>query len=829
MSSSIYFDSIPEEIKKHQNWILWKLEEKKNKTGKVDIDPETGKPKTTKIPYQVNGKWAKSNDPETWSSFETVKDTFLKSNGKYYGIGYVFDSKYRIIGIDYDDVYNPETGEWIDEEAFEDILYLDSYAEFSQSKKGIHVLVKGDLPEDPRDAKKQGRRKNNREMYKGPQYFAFTGLKIEEAPEEIKENQEAINELFNKYYPEKKLRDNKNNSDTKGLNVLRSPSLTDEEVLEKCRKDKRHSKFFKLYDLGEWKSFKEYNSQSEADLGLCVYMAFYTQDPEQINRIFCKGKLYRPDWDRDSKGLATIKTAISGLTTVWNPAEYKKSGEGKPKKVVIHFDEVARQVLEDNHIFSMRDNKQIYLYQNGVYKNDGSEAILDTQIRNVHNLMFIDRWQEVNSDFNLPDHIPKATAKYVTEVLSYIRAYTHVSRIDIDGKAGKYINFLNGLFDLEKWEFLEHDPEYLSICQTPVSYDPDTKCTNIEKFLSEVAKPEEIDFLYEWFGYCLTVDVKYQKALMVYGIPGTGKSVLLALLEMFLGIENCSAESLQKIEEDKYRAANLYGKRVNVCSDIPSTRLHKTEVFKKLVSGLDSIDAENKYQPSFKFRNVAKLAFSANKLPEGPKDPAFYERFCLIEFSHKFRGTENDDKQLINKLAAKTELSGLLNKALDGLKRLYENDKFSYNKTFEQIEKEYLLNSNPVAVFMGECTVISDQDIDSTILYLTYAEWSKHNNKDRVSNIEFSRKLSKMGHTNHRENAVRDGSKKITMWDSLALKPAKKCDEHDENGEEKEDFGQDLGQDHIDRSCPKKSGLLIQEKSGKNDFGQDRNPFVSVG
>ena len=29
--SSIDFDSIPEEIKKYPNWILWKLEEKKNK------------------------------------------------------------------------------------------------------------------------------------------------------------------------------------------------------------------------------------------------------------------------------------------------------------------------------------------------------------------------------------------------------------------------------------------------------------------------------------------------------------------------------------------------------------------------------------------------------------------------------------------------------------------------------------------------------------------------------------------------------------------------------------------------------------------------------
>lgn len=824
----INFDSIPEEIKKHPNWILWKLEVKKNKDGKAEVDPKTGKPKKTKIPYQVNGKWAKSNDPKTWSFFETVKEIFLKGNGKYSGIGYVFDAKYGIIGIDYDDVYDPEKEEWLDNEAFEDILYLASYAEFSQSKKGIHVLVKGDLPEDPRDAKKQGRRKNNREMYKGPQYFAFTGLKIEEAPTEIKENQEAINELFNKYYPEKEREDNKNNSDTKGSNVLRSPSLTDEEVLDKCRKDKRHSKFFKLYDLGEWKSFQEYNSQSEADLGLCVYIAFYTQDPEQINRIFCKGKLYRPEWDRDSKGLATINKAISGLTTVWNPKEYKKDKAAKMKKVVIHFDEVGKQILKDNHIFSMRDTKQIYLYQEGVYNNDGAETILDTQIRNEHAIMFLDRWLEVNSDFPLPEHIPQATARYVTEVLNYIIAYTYKSRKIIDAGATRYINLQNGLFDLEKWEKVDHTPEYLSICQTPVKYDPDAKCPQIEKFLSEVAKPEDIDFILEWFGYCLTVDVRYQKALMVYGIPGTGKSVLLALLEMFIGTENCSAESIQKIEEDKYRAANVYGKRVNVCSDIPSTKMHKAEMFKKMVSGLDMIDAEHKYEDPFKFRNVAKLTFSANKLPEGPKDPAFYERFCLIEFSHKFRGTEQDDKQLLSKLTTEAELSGLLNKALDGLKRLYENDKFSYSKTFEETEKEYLLNSNPVAVFMEECTVMSDKDIDSTILYASYISWSNKQKKQFVSKIEFGRKLTSMGYTSHRANVNSDGSKKATFWENIQIKQFEKNNKHNENWGEKDDFGQDLGQDQINRSCPKISSQPITESSLKNAFGQDPISYVVV-
>ena len=504
--------------------------------------------------------------------------------------------------------------------------------------------------------------------------------------------------------------------------------------------------------------------------------------------------------------------------------EKQKSAEAQ--KVTVHFDEVAERVMKENHIFSMRDNGQLYLYQGGVYRSEGAEAILGTLIRDAYCLMYKEKWKSINNDFDLPEHIPKATVRYVNEVLAYIRAYTHIPRELIDTFQEKYINFKNCLFNLDKWEFEAHSPEIKTICQIPVNYDPKAECPQIKKFLRDVANSEDIAFLEEWAGYCLTTDVSYQKALMLYGIPGTGKSVFATLLETFIGRENASSESLQKIEEDKYRAAKLYGKLVNICSDIPSTKMHKTEVFKKLVSGLDTIDAENKYQDPFKFKNKAKLTFSANKIPEGPKDPAFYERFCLIEFGNKFRGTDKDDKRLIQKLTTDAELSGFLNVALEGLKRLYENDKFSYNKTFEETEREYILNSNPVAFFMEKNTVVSDQDIESTILYLSYADWSTKNNIPRVSNIEFSRRLKKMGYTSHRENVKPDGSKKVTLWDNLRLKTPEEINKDDEKENKKDDFGQDLGQDQNNRSCPKKSSQPITENLTKIDFGQDLNPCV---
>jgi putative DNA primase/helicase len=292
---------------------------------------------------------------------------------------------------------------------------------------------------------------------------------------------------------------------------------------------------------------------------------------------------------------------------------------------------------------------------------------------------------------------------------------------------------------------------------------------------------------------------------MLYGQGRNGKSVFLALLQALVGKVNTSAESLQRIEFDKYRSAKLYGKLVNICGDIPDTKMHKSEVFKKLTSGLDDIDGENKYQDSFTFKNTAKLIFSANILPEGKKDKAYYRRWRLVEFPHEFAG-DNEDKLIIEKLTCKTELSGLLNLALGGLKRLLKNGRFSYDKSVEDTEKTYMLNSNPVAFFMDQFTEVGGDDCEANDLFYAYLGWCEREHKKVVSNIEFSRRLSKMGYSSHRDNVPLGERtyKKVTMWDNLTIK----YDELDRISSKNDEI-----------SCP---NCINSTDTVKTDVGQDR-------
>lgn len=96
-------------------------------------------------------------------------------------------------------------------------------------------------------------------------------------------------------------------------------TLSDEAVDELCRRARNASKFERLYDFGD---VGEYDGDdSRADQGLVSMMAFYTQDPEQLDRLFRASALCRQKWTgRPDYRRRTIEKALRGLTETYAPA-----------------------------------------------------------------------------------------------------------------------------------------------------------------------------------------------------------------------------------------------------------------------------------------------------------------------------------------------------------------------------------------------------------------------------------------------------------------------------------------------------------------------------
>jgi replicative DNA helicase len=169
-----------EELKQFKNWVCFQLED----------DPKPDYPEhKTKIPksplYRGN---AKSTDPSTWGTYEEAVAAVKKYG--YSGIGFVFSKEAGYTGIDLDRVI--ENGK-LNEEAEAIVNSLDSYTEYSPSKRGVHILVKAEIPKalaskdfDPI------------EMYDTGRFFTITG-EVFGQPRPIEERQKETL-LVHKHY-----------------------------------------------------------------------------------------------------------------------------------------------------------------------------------------------------------------------------------------------------------------------------------------------------------------------------------------------------------------------------------------------------------------------------------------------------------------------------------------------------------------------------------------------------------------------------------------------------------------------------------------------------
>lgn len=298
--------NIPNELRSLKQFVVWKYKSRK-----------TGKP--AKIPYSPIGqRKASSTDESTWSTLcAAIK---VLSGDKYNGLGFVLHHPF--VGIDLDNCRNGITGE-IDEWAWEIILLIDSYTEVSPSGTGIHILAKGALSGPGINRSLDGHKV---EIYNKSRYFTLTGQRVESITKSIEQREKEISHLYEKAKPPTKT----NQAESKPKKSVRSAlCLDDEKILEIAKRAKNRVKFEQLFN-GNWSGF---TSQSEADLALCSQIAFYTQDPTQIDRLFRHSGLNREKWEqRADYRNSTIEKAIGNQTATYNSLRPTQSAQTPPRK-----------------------------------------------------------------------------------------------------------------------------------------------------------------------------------------------------------------------------------------------------------------------------------------------------------------------------------------------------------------------------------------------------------------------------------------------------------------------------------------------------------------
>lgn len=354
-------------------------------------------------------------------------------------------------------------------------------------------------------------------------------------------------------------------------------------------------------------------------------------------------------------------------------------------------------------------------------------------------------------------------------VKKYYEAYKMYNTIDVDkiNKNKNIIPFTNGTFNIKTFIFEENKWYKDNYTTTGFKFDYNEKaeCPTFNKYLDEVMKGDEElkAIIGEILGYCLLDDCRYERAFILYGEGATGKSVLLKTISEIWGSENCSNVPFDRLNEPFMRAG-MYGKKINFSSELESD-LHNTAYFKAMVSG-EEIDAQFKFKDVFKFKNTAKMLFAMNNLPAiRDKSNGTYRRLVIIPFERQFN-PEDRDVDLINKILK--EKSGIINIALNGLKRLLKNNNFTYSKKSEDMLNEHKNNNDIVYLYMNEFyTDGSEEDfVISSTLYENFVLYCRDNGFKPLNNVNFFKRFYKL-FPNSTKKRMRVDKKLVYVLDKI--------------------------------------------------------------
>lgn len=311
---------IPGRIRRKQLWITWEYRERE------------GEDKPAKVPINERGRAVSATDPDNWLPLSDAQEQCDHTDAD--GVGFVFSDRNNLLGIDFDDVRDPETGAV--EQWCSDLLdRLDSYTEVSPSGTGFHVIVRAGIPSGYGN-------KGEIEVYENDRFFTVTGKQVEGTPDTIRPRQGPLNQIAPEYLPKKtadtagageqqgtttQQQGTDTPADMKGQatgsadpeNSLGIPLsvLRDEDPhLDSCLTDRVPSP----WDRSEMTRNNGSVDDSVVDMKVALYLAMHHFDPGQIERLLREHRnRVRPD-DKMNRTDYVSRTARKAVS--WSDRDY---------------------------------------------------------------------------------------------------------------------------------------------------------------------------------------------------------------------------------------------------------------------------------------------------------------------------------------------------------------------------------------------------------------------------------------------------------------------------------------------------------------------------
>ncbi len=739
-------DGIPEELKRSDRWVGWKVAERDGKPTKVPVNPKT-----------LN--LASATDESTWSTFDEAVSAARQAHLK--GVGFVLGVPYA--GIDLDHCRDSESGD-IEPWAQEIVDSIRSYTEISPSGTGLHLIVRGALPANGR------RRTGKIEMYDGGRYFTITGVRVSDTTR-VEERQEALDGLYQKTFG-----GNGRPEATKPIDI----SLDDQALIERAESATNGAKFSRLL-AGQWSG--EYDSQSEADLAFCTMLAFWTgRDPGRIDSIFHQSGLMREKWEkRDDYRARTLDAAIAGTTETYQPP-----GSWSAPRPSTHKPRIQIQNLSDlgnaRRFAQLHAQSVRYVTQWGWlvwsrmhFKPDTTGEVQRLAKETVGTIY--GEAQKVGEDRRkkVGDYALKSEAKSRIQAmldLAWSEPEIIASPEQFDRDPWLF-NCLNGTIDLKTGKLREHRREDLITKLAPVEFKEHVPGEVFERFLDQImeGKPQVANYLRRLVGYSLVGSTTEQILPILYGQGSNGKSTFLEVIEEMMGDYAMHTPAatfmVQRGDRILNDIARLQGARLVIATETESAKRLSENLVKSLTGG-DSVTARFLYKEYFEFKPQFTPFLMTNHKPLiYGVDHAIWRRVKLIPFTVTIPD-KDQDKELPAKL--REEMPAILSWAVMGCLEWQDKDKKGLDEPQEvSVSTEaYRSEMDVLGEFLEECCLISKMaETLSKDLYKAYTDWCERSGEKPVSQRWLGLRFSERGFVKGYDG------KGLVNWNGIGLKVSK--------------------------------------------------------
>ncbi len=679
-------NTIPARLKALDQWVTWQYITRAGKSTKVLHNPQTGAK-------------ADATERSSWGTFEQAWGAYSRPHSSYSGVGFVFSADDDLVGLDADHV-KQEDGQlepWVQEA----ITRVSSYAEFSPSGEGAHIILEAAGAAAVLEA---GKRFGTLgfEAYTEDRFFTVTGQRIPDAATDVEQRPEEFRAVY---------------ADLHALHVIL------QKVMAKANTDDA----FKALWAGDNSGYDD--DDSRGDLALCSKLAWVLEgDTEAIDKAFRHSKRLRAKWTEkrgsDTYGAQTVRKAVERYQS--SPKAQAGTGNGNR----LPDQEDAALWLKDNATQGLAYDRQVETWRS--YTGACWEA-LEPESTGLYTIV-----TEALTAVGV-----RRTPRNVVDTLKMARR--HMLRTF--SSSGRLIAFENGTLEVDTQGLREHRPEDSLTFSLPYAYTPHTDTPIIDAFLDQCMPDKVAQAAYRTHaGLSLLGNKEFHYALLLLGAPGTGKTTALRLYNMVLGqSENEFADGaiFQREHEGMLARAAYRDWRGMALDEFPAEALKSEDMFKAMTAH-SGVQSRMHNAPPITGQWGPKTIIATNDIPQfNDRTGAIKRRLLVIGCPQVIDGVQ--DHKLTTKLG--TELGAFVAQCLAAALEAVDTGRYPISPTMLEAYEEIATEGDALKAFVDErCELTVNTGADcrvlSSRLYEAWKLWSQDNGSERYtgSNISFSKR-----------------------------------------------------------------------------------------